>query len=403
MKYGLIGKNLIHSYSKKIHNYFGYEYELMNIKENELEAFFNKKDFKGINVTIPYKKEVLKYVDKIDDKAKEIGSANTIINSNGYLYAYNTDYDGFIFLLEENGINVKDKECLVLGDGGASKAITYALSSKGAKIIYIANRKGIDISDGIINYISYDDIKNLDNTFLIVNCTPVGMFPNIDDCIDIEFKESVNFVVDLIYNPLRTKLLQKANDRNIKTVNGIDMLIYQAMRACELFTNSTIKGKVGLLDKIEDELYQNRNIVLIGMSGCGKTSYGKIIAEKYNIEFIDTDELIEKRTNLKVKDIFNKYGEEYFRDLESEIIKELSLLNNKVISTGGGVIKRYQNISLLKANGYLYFIDTPLNTIINSIKFDGSRPLLNSIDDVTKMYNERIDLYNKYCDEKINL
>lgn len=395
MKTGLIGYNLKHSYSDVIHSLLrNDDYKIIDIKKDELEDFFKKRDFTGVNVTIPYKQEVIKYLDHIDETSKRLNAVNTIVNKDGKLFGYNTDYYGFFQTITEKYPTLVEKNCAILGSGGASHAVKAVLEDLKAKTIYVVSRK--NSSDTI----TYEQLKSK-KIDIIINTTPCGMFPSIDDrVIDINDYSNIETLYDLIYNPRRTRLMIDASIKNIDVYGGIKMLINQAIKSSELFYNSKVSEDKYDLIKSHLETVKT-NIVLIGMSGCGKSTYGKSLAKKYNLEFIDTDILIEEKLNMHIKDIFNKYGEEYFRTIEKEIIKEVSILQGKVIATGGGTILDEDNVNRLKGNGILYFIDKDASTIYENIKddiLDGSRPKIKGINDIEILLKERLNKYIESAD-----
>jgi shikimate dehydrogenase len=394
MIYGCIGEHLPHSFSKEIHNRIGdYDYVLHEIPMGELDAFMRAKDFKAINVTIPFKQAVIPYLDEIDERAKAIGAVNTIVNNDGKLYGYNTDFLGMTDLINKIGISLKNRKVLILGTGGTSKTANAVAESMGAKKIITVSRKRTD------KFIDYDEaIANHKNAEIIINTTPCGMYPNIDFCpIDISPFSNLEGAIDAIYNPLRTNFILNCKSRNIKAEGGLYMLVAQAVRAYEIFFD-TLSEK-GLTDKIYNDLFSEKeNIVLTGMPGSGKSSVGKALAEKLQRKFIDTDEIIVKNAGMPITEIFEKYGEVYFRELETKAILEASKYSNAVISTGGGAILKDKNISLLKMNGKIYFLDRSLEKLLPS----DDRPLASTRQAITKRYDERIDRYNQTADVKIN-
>ena len=393
MKYGLIGEHLKHSFSKEIHESLMDEsYELCELKRDEIPSFFAKKDFQGINVTIPYKEVVIPYLDEIDESAKKIGAVNTIINRGGRLIGYNTDYFGFIALINHLGLDIKDKKCLVLGNGGASKAVVTALNDLKAKKVYIASINNEP------NTISYDEIKNLEDIKILVNATPIGMFPNNEGLIiNLDLLPDVEGVIDVIYNPINTKLILEAKKRHLKAEAGLYMLISQGIKANELFLNRKIAET-----KI-DEIYQrilrkNSNIVLMGMPSSGKSTIGKILSDKLNMPLIDIDYLVEKKLNMPIKEYFLSHSEDEFREIETEAIKDVYQNSGYIISLGGGAIKKEINIDYLKQNGIIYFINRDLEKLTPT----DDRPLSNNILDLQKLYKERLPLYQKYMDVEID-
>ena len=392
MKYGLIGEKLGHSFSKEVHNkLFDYDYELKEIPQNELGLFLKQRAFKAINVTIPYKEKVIPYLDFISDIAAEIGAVNTVVNKNGKLYGYNTDFRGLKSLIQKNGIVLKDKKVLILGSGGTSKTAVAVANSLGAKEVLRVSRNKKD------GFITYEDIYiNHTDAQILINTTPCGMYPNIDvSPLDISAFERLEGLVDAIYNPLRSKLVCDAQKRGIKAVGGLYMLISQAVFAAEKFLDTNIEPQK--TDAVyKSILNQKQNIVLVGMPGSGKTTVGKLLAKKLQLEFLDTDDLITEKYG-NITDIFKTKGEAVFRDYESEVIKEISAVGGKVIATGGGAVLRTQNTDLLKCNGRIYFLDRPLESICAT----PDRPLSSNRQDLEKRFNERYDIYRNCADRHI--
>ncbi|MBP5445816.1 MAG: hypothetical protein J6Y28_06555 [Acholeplasmatales bacterium] len=391
MEYGLIGEKLGHSFSKIIHEMIaGYTYELKEIKKEDFNSFMESKDFKCINVTIPYKKDVIPYLDFISDEAKKIGAVNTIINKNGKLYGYNTDYYGLKLLIEKQNINLSDKNVLVLGTGGTSLTAKAVLNDLNCKMIYQASRKK---EEGLI---SYDEIYNLDINY-IVNTTPIGMYPNNDGrLIDINKFKNLSGLVDVIYNPLNTNLVLDGINKGIKANGGLYMLIAQAVYAIKLFKDVEISDSV--IDEVYHKLlFEKQNIIFIGMPSSGKTTIGQIIAKRLNKDFFDSDDLITETIKTDIFSYVKANGEAPFRNVEKEVIKDLSKKNGCVISTGGGVILDKDNMHNLKQNGIIIFIDRPLELLTPT----SSRPLTSTFDALKKKYDERIDLYESYKDIKV--
>lgn len=395
MKYGLIGEKLSHSFSAIIHPKIAdYQYELKEIPRDELDSFMLSRDFCGINVTIPYKNDVIKYLDFVEENALKIGAVNTIVNKNGKLSGYNTDYFGLLCSIKRVCGDLKGKKALILGDGATSRTAKAVLESLNTKEIYVVSRHPIG------EQISYFDAENcFNNAEVIVNATPVGMYPNIDASpISLENFNNLELVVDVIYNPIKTNLIIEAEAKGITAFGGLYMLVAQAVFAAGYFTEQDFT--TDLIYNIYSELLnEKQNIVLIGMPSCGKTTIGSVISKLTGKKFIDTDEIIENKAGMPPYEIFSKYGEEYFRKLEFDVIKEISLVNNAVISTGGGAVLNYENIRNLKHNGIIFFLDRDINELIPT----PDRPLSSSKEDIIKRYNERIDLYNSYCDKKVRV
>lgn len=390
MEYGLIGEKLGHSFSKDIHNLIGnYDYILKEIPKDELTAFMTKKDFKGINVTIPYKQDVIPFLDYIDPKAEEIGAVNTIVNKNGKLYGYNTDFFGLKNLILANNIELNDKKVLILGTGGTSKTALAVARDLGAKEIYKVSRTKSETT------ISYEEAceKHYDAE-VILNTTPVGMFPNNEASpIDISGFKNLQGAVDVIYNPLRTNFILSAKNKGIKASGGLYMLVIQAVVASEFFFDTKYPESLGnsIFKKI---LSSKENIVFAGMPGCGKSTIGAEIAKALNREFIDSDAYIWQTTGLKPDQIIREKGVDAFRDIEAECIKEISSKQNCVISTGGGAILREKNVKFLKQNGIIIFIDRK----IENIKPTDDRPLSNNQEKLKTLYKERYPIYKACAD-----
>lgn len=390
MKYGLLGERLGHSFSKEIHEQINdYQYEITEVPFDKFDEFMTKHDFIAINVTIPYKEKVIPYLDYIDDAAKKIGAVNTIVNKNGKLYGYNTDYLGLRDLVLTNNIEVKNKKVLILGTGGTSKTSKAVFTDLGAKELVFVS------IDPVGDEISYEDaVKYHSDSEIIVNATPCGMYPNCDDLIiDISTFNKLVAVIDVIYNPLKTMLVRKALERGITAVSGLYMLVAQAVYASSIFTDTTYDKTI--IDDIYKQIYNSkRNIVLIGMPTCGKTTISKVLADKLNKEVVDTDTLVEQEMGTTIKEYLKTHNETSFRDIETKVINNVSKLNNLIISTGGGVIKRKNNMEYLKANGIIVFIDRPLELL----QVSDTRPLSSNQSDLEKLYHERYDLYCNYSD-----
>lgn len=393
MEYGCIGEKLSHSFSKEIHNLlFDYDYKIKEIPKNELENFMLSKNFKAINVTIPYKEAVIPFLDEISDTARKIGAVNTIINKNGKLLGFNTDFSGMTNLIKQNGIVVDAKKVLVLGSGGTSKTAVAVANSMGAlSVIRVSRTAKEDCIDYDTAYNQYAD------TQVIINTTPCGMYPNISgEPINIEKFSQLEAVIDAVYNPLNSNLVINAKKHGLKATGGLYMLVSQAATAAELFTDTEITTEkvYDVYKKIE---LSKRNIVLIGMPSSGKTTIGEILASKLQMKFIDTDQEIERITGKKIPDIIENDGETEFRNIESRVIEQVATLQNCVIATGGGAILREHNTTLLKGNGTVYFIDRDIENLVAT----PDRPLSNSREALEKRYNERYPIYCGVADKKI--
>ena len=394
MKYGLIASAVGHSFSAEIHKaLFGYDYELKALKENELAEFLNAREFSAINVTIPYKERVIEHLDYVDQMAKNIGAVNTVVNVDGKLYGYNTDFDGMSALLKHENIDLTEKKVLILGSGGTSKTAYHVSLSLGCKIAFRVSRSE---KDGCITY--ENAIEKHNDAEIIINTTPVGMFPDISaSAIDINAFPNLCAVVDVVYNPLAPKLVTDARAKGVKAVGGLYMLVAQAAYAAEKFVNKSVPSE--RIDRIYKSLFASKqNLVLIGMPGCGKTTIGKELAKKMCFEFIDSDEEIFKALNKTPSQIINESGENAFRDIEASVILKLSAKQGCVIATGGGAILRKENVERLKYNGKLFFLDRDINKILPT----EDRPLSNDRESLINRFNERYDIYLASCDVHIN-
>ncbi len=394
MKYGLLGEHLGHSFSKEIHEAISdYTYELKEVTRDNFDDFMKQRDFSAINVTIPYKEKVIPYLDYIDDAALSIGAVNTIVNKNGQLFGYNTDYLGLRDLITINGINPLGKKVIILGDGGTSKTTKAVMQDLGAKSIYFVSLNPHD------DVCSYEDVKLLHaDAQIIVNATPCGMYPNNDDLIlDITPFKDLEAVIDVIYNPLQTSIVMEAKKRGITSTGGLYMLVAQAVYASSIFKGEDIK--LDVIKETYQKLLKNKeNIVLIGMPSSGKSTIGKILSEKLNKTLVDTDLEIEKVLGMPIASFLTKDNEKLFREIEASVTERIAKQNNLIISTGGGIIKSELNMKRLKANGIVFFIDRD----INLLEATSSRPLSSSKEDLKQRFNERYHLYRQYADTIIS-
>ena len=390
MDYGLIGERLPHSFSKEIHERLGYyQYSLKELKSEELSDFILQKNFKAINVTIPYKQAVIPLLDEVSPDALEIGAVNTVVNRGGVLYGYNTDFGGMQALLERVGIVIKYKKVLILGTGGTSLTASAVCRRMEAKEVLRVSRSG---KDGAITYEqAYADHGDAD---VIINTTPCGMYPRIFDCaIDLSRFSRISGVIDAVYNPLCTPLVLSAKERGIAAEGGLYMLVAQAILAAQLFLDKEL-DVIRLTNRIYEEIYfEKRNIVLSGMPASGKSTVGKLVARDLNREFLDTDRMIVDREG-DIPTIFAEKGERYFRDLESEVIRETAPLSGKVISLGGGAVLREENVRALRLNGEIFFIDRSPEYLIPTT----DRPLADKKEKIMRLYNKRIDTYMQTAD-----
>ena len=394
MKYGLIGEHLGHSFSREVHSMLAdYEYELLEIPRDKLDAFMTQRDFDAINVTIPYKEAVIPYLSFISDEAKMIGSVNTVVNRGGRLYGYNTDFLGMKALIEKMNLNLSGKKTVILGTGGTSKTAFAVAKSLGAGPIIAVSRTK---KNGATDYGELVD-KHTDAQ-IIINTTPVGMYPdNFSAPIDLSlFKKAVG-VIDAIYNPLNTELVLNARKNGINAEGGLYMLVAQAVYACQIFLDKEYSREK--LDEVFTRILRKKeNIVLIGMPSSGKTTVSHLISKKLHKDVLDTDAMVENSRGITIKEIFESEGEGAFRDYESKEIANASLQNGVIISTGGGSVLKEKNISMLKQNGKVFFIDRPCDKLISTPE----RPLSHSKAAIEKMHRERYPLYVRAADYVID-
>ena len=389
MTYGLIGEKLGHSYSKLIHEMLGlYSYDLFSLDKESFESFVSGRQFNGLNITIPYKKDVIALCDEISPLATEIGAVNTLYFNGDKLCGTNTDYEGFLYAADAAGISFENKKVLILGNGGTSLTARKAAADSGAAEILITSRRDE------VGCISYEEAFQRKDIQIIVNTTPVGTYPgNGATLISLDSFPACEGVIDVIYNPLSTGLIQQAKELGIPHTNGLPMLVAQATVAAGYFMGSKDGFRhenSRIIDTLEKEI---ENIVLIGMPGCGKSTLGKMLAKRTNKTFVDMDAVIEEKTGMTIPEIFSEYGESHFRNIESEVAAEVGKEKAQVIATGGGAILRPENMKALSQNGRVIFISRPLEKLAMN-----GRPLSKSRDALKNMYSERLPLYNKYSD-----
>ena len=387
MKCGLIGEHLGHSFSAPIHNELAdYSYELRELTPSEVGDFVKNGGFDAFNVTIPYKKDVIPFLDEISDEARAIGAVNTIVRQkSGNICGYNTDYFGFSYMIDSAALDVSGKKALVIGKGGASLTVCAVLRDrKIGELVVLGSRDNTS-----------ENISKHSDAEIIVNASPVGMFPNnLKAPVDISVFNKCECVLDLIYNPARTKLMLDAEARGIKTVNGLSMLVAQAAKAFEYFTED--KAEDGAIERITDSIAQKcKNIILIGMPGCGKSTVGKLVAKMLDRNFFDADDEFTKMHSITPAECIEKNGEDVFRELENQTLCELGKQSGTVIATGGGAVTREMNYYPLHQNGEIFFIERELKNLSR----DG-RPLsLKTTPE--EMYQNRIGHYRRFADVTI--
>lgn len=392
MEYGLIGEQLGHSYSRELHERIGgYDYALLELRPDELEDFLQKRDFRGINVTIPYKQAVIPFLDGISETANEIGAVNTIVNRGGRLLGYNTDYAGMLALVRHAGISVSGKTVLILGTGGTSKTASAVMKALGAKEIHkVSRRKAPDT-------VTYGEAAEIhSDADILVNTTPVGMFPKVElSPVSLAAFPKLSAVLDAVYHPLRTELVLDAFARGIPAEGGLYMLCAQAVRAAELFLGREFDP--ALPESAFHALRSGKeNIVLIGMPACGKTTVGRLLAQKTGRPFADTDALLARKIG-SVPDYIRTNGESSFRALECETIADIARKSGHIIATGGGAILSPENLRALRRNGRLIFLDRSLQ----NLRPTPDRPLSSTLEKLKALYETRYPLYRAAADTRI--
>lgn len=387
LKCGLLGRKLGHSYSPAIHNMLSdYSYELFQQEPEQLEDFLLHGDWDGLNVTIPYKKSVMPYCRELSDLAREIGSVNTIVRRpDGSLFGDNTDAYGFESLVKKSGIQVSGKKALVLGSGGASVTVVAMLKKLGASPVIVISRSGED---------NYDNIQKHADARIIVNTTPLGMYPNNGlAAVDLSLFPGCEGVLDVVYNPARTALLLQAERLGIPHAGGLYMLVAQAKRACEVFTGKTLAfSEVERIEKIMSARMQN--IVLIGMPSSGKSTVAAALGERLGRPVYEADALIEQEAGMDIPAIFEARGEEGFRELETQVLKKLGALSGAVISTGGGCVTREENYEPLHQNGLIVWL------LRDTSKLEKTGRPISLKSDLNELYAKREPMYARFADVK---
>ena len=400
MKYGLIGAHLPHSFSKEIHAKIAdYQYELHKLEKTELDGFMKAKDFTAINVTIPYKKDVIPYLSEIDENAKRIGAVNTVVNRNGKLFGYNTDFCGMCALIRRIGLELNGKKVAVLGTGGTSNTAAAVCKALGAKQTLVVGRTA---KNGAISY--GDLYRDHADAEILINTTPCGMYPYPDgnenisgSAVDLSAFPNLKGAVDAVYNPLRPNFIMDAMERGLPAEGGLYMLVAQAVAAAEKFMDQPLDAAI--TDRIFNEIRASKeNIVLSGMPGSGKSTVGKYLARALKRKFIDTDEEIVKAAGKEITEIFAAVGNDGFRKLEAEVVARVSSENQgAVIATGGGAILRDDNVRALKRNGRIYFLNRPIEYIVPT----ADRPLALDRTALEARFRERYGRYLSTCDREI--
>ena len=386
-KYGLCGEKLAHSYSETIHNMLGNnDYKLLSMTKDEFYNFFSERKFSAVNVTIPYKKDALALCDAVSEEAERIGSVNTVVNKNGKLYGYNTDIFGFIEMAKRAKIDFSDKKVLIFGSGGTSLTAHAASEIMGAGKIITVSRTG---------KVNYENVSSESDADILINTTPVGMYPNNGSCIiDFDLFPKLSGVIDVVYNPHTTEFVRRAKVRGIPCTSGLYMLVAQAVKAHELFFDTTIEKR----DDVIADIYKKcrnamMNIILVGMPGSGKSTVGKLIANITGREFFDSDDIITQTEKRSPAEIIKNCGEEEFRKIESEVIKELSKKSASVIATGGGAVIKEENRTAMRQNSNVVFIERSINELATE-----SRPLSDGGNALEKLFLQREAYYREVSD-----
>ena len=388
MEFALLGEKLGHSFSPQIHRALaGCDYQLLPTPPEAVADLFRRRDFRGLNVTIPYKQTVMPLCDEIDPRAAAIGAVNTVVNRGGRLTGYNTDIDGLIYLARRTGVDMAGKKVVILGSGGTGRTARAAAGELGAAEIVTVSRGGED---------NYETLSRHADAQVLLNTTPVGMYPNCGvSPVSLDAFPQLEGVLDVVYNPLRTALLLEARERGLPCSCGLPMLVAQAWRAEELFTGSAIPAETveavlaGLTAQLE-------NVVLIGMPGCGKSTVGRALARRQGKAFLDLDRLIEERAGKSIPAIFAQEGEEAFRTLESWAVREAGARTGCVISTGGGVVTRAENCAPLRQNGVIIHLTRPLDRLPTA-----GRPVSQSTD-LQTLWERRRGLYAAFADRTVD-
>ena len=405
MKFGVLGKSLPHTYSPQIHKEFAdYEYTVLERNEEQVQALFKgAENLDGFNVTIPYKKLAASLCTDLSEEAKELGAVNTVVKTANGFKGYNTDVFGFKYMLERAGIDPSSKNCLILGTGGASTAVHYALKKMGAAKINFCSRSG---------EINYENVYTVaQDTQVIVNTTPVGMFPEIDNSpIDLSQFKKLYAAADIVYNPSRTRFLQQAQELGVKNAGGLSMLVAQAWEASEIFKGGPslrqAQDKLGsgttdaatkinaVIEKLQSQML---NITLVGMPGSGKTTIGKKLAKQTGRSFIDLDVQFKEEYNITPAEVISQKGEDEFRRMETALAKKILPQSGLVIATGGGIVTRKENWFYLRTNSKVCYLERPLEFLL---KQDTSNRPLSRSTGIEELYKKRTPLYEEVCDEK---
>lgn len=388
-KFALIGRLRKRALPARLHGMLAdYSYEYIEVKQAKLRKFLQESDHDGYNLTYPLKEAVIPLLGDMSDAASRIGCVNTVVRRDGILYGENTDYHGFLYLLDNNGIDPYGKKVIILGTGPTAKAVAAALADRGADEIIMISRRGDN---------NYSTIEMHDDASLLVNTTPVGTSPNVDLCpTSLRYFKDLEAVIDVIYDPFRTELMLQAEEYGIPAIGGLDMLVHHTKLSCELFTGKRVTDLAAMRASASLEA-EMKNIVLVGMPGCGKSVVAKELAKALGREVIDTDDEVSKAAGLSIPEIYELFGEDYFRQKEAEIIKESARDAGIVIASGAGAILQVENIKELRRSSTVIFLRREIERLATS---SGRK---NSRDALIKLYKERIPLYLAASDEIVDL
>lgn len=426
---GLVGNPVEHSISPLIHNNLSklkdidMVYTTFRVEDEDVDSAIKgaySLGIVGLNVTVPHKQRVMESLVAIDPLAKAIGAVNTLVRDEKGFKGYNTDILGLERELMDEGLSIKNKTCIILGAGGAARAITFLCASREAKKVFVINRsldKAYSIKEAVNAHFNSDIVEVLgldeyerieDNDCLCIQCTSVGLYPNVEDVIisDDAFYKKLSAGVDIIYNPYRTRFMKLCNKAGKKAYNGLKMLLYQGVCAYELWTDTKISASECQKIYTKMRAHMAGNIILIGFMGSGKSTFGKWIAKHKDMEFIDTDDYIESKENMSINEIFETKGEEYFRELETSVVKELQAkLTNCVISVGGGLVVKPENQKLLANMGKVVYLETPKCELIKRLSSSNNRPLLKDVnlsDRIDELMEKREEIYKKAATVKVD-
>lgn len=393
MEYGLLGAKLGHSCSPRLHTLLaGYDYQLIpKPTEQEAQKFLLAKEYRGVNVTIPYKRLACQLCDQLDEGSRITGTVNTVVNRNGTLYGYNTDILGFLRMAQLADVCFEGRTVLILGTGGTSHTVQAAVKAKGAARVFVASRHPAH------GELPYFQAEKQTGTQILINTTPVGMYPDNGSCpIDPALFPRLEAVLDVVYNPLRTCFVQKALAMGVKAQGGLSMLVAQAQAAAELFLDQPIPAQRAAA-VYRQLVMENSNISLIGMPSCGKSTIGRRLAKMLGRPFVDVDREIEEAEHCTVSQYFEQQGEIGFRRCEAAHTARLAARGGQIIACGGGVVETPGNVPVLKQNGVILFLDRP----VEGLKVGGHRPLSKSPQALRQMEQRRRPLYEQAADIRI--